>query len=54
MVREKIYVSKCPKCTQQVEWQEKDMIVKYAYGMKGIIHCPHCDKLITVWREEAT
>ena len=40
--------SKCEKCGEVFEWFEDDALVKYGYGDKYIIHCPHCDKLTKV------
>lgn len=46
--REREMTSKCEKCAQTFTWFEDDALVKYGYGDKYILHCPHCDKLTKV------
>ena len=35
----------CEKCNQSFKMHEDDALVKYQYGAKYVVHCPHCDKL---------
>jgi endogenous inhibitor of DNA gyrase (YacG/DUF329 family) len=46
--RGKQMTSNCEKCAQTFSWFEDDALVKYGYGDKYILHCPHCDKLTKV------
>ena len=48
----KEHMSICEKCKQSFSWNEKDALIKYKYGTKFIVHCPHCDKLTKVYIEE--
>lgn len=50
--KEKSMKATCEKCHQSFNWSEEDALVKYKYGTKYIVHCPHCDRLTTVNKEE--
>ena len=49
---EKGNMSNCEKCKEPFRWYEKDALIKYKYGSKFIVHCPHCNKLTKVYKEE--
>lgn len=38
----------CEKCSNWFIFDTKDALVKYQYGSKYIVHCPHCNKLTKV------
>lgn len=44
-------IANCEKCKLPFHWEEDDALIKYKYGTKFITHCPHCDKLTVVRRE---
>ena len=41
----------CEKCKKSFEWSEDDALIKYSYGTKYVVHCPRCDKLTIVNKE---
>ena len=47
----KIMIATCEKCHNDFTWTEDDAIIKYYYGAKYIVHCPHCDKLTKIDKE---
>lgn len=50
--KKKLMKASCEKCYQSFKWIEEDALVKYKYGTKYIVHCPHCNRLTTVNKEE--
>ena len=38
----------CDKCHTEFEMQEEDILVKYKYGEKLLMRCPHCDKITKI------
>lgn len=46
--KEDMFTASCEYCHKIFNITEKDALVKYKYGTKYIVHCPHCDKLTKV------
>ena len=49
--KEDMYIATCEYCHKMFNTTENDALVKYQYGTKYIVHCPHCDKLTKITRD---
>lgn len=45
-------IATCSKCGIDFGWEEKDALVKFAYGEKFLVSCPNCKHLMKAFLSE--